>query len=164
MNEVRFYYIMYSIHYVCFILIEKLSNKPTLDKKTVAFMATATGLQSNMVDKQVIQFNHVISNEGVAYDKSTGMFTTPVDGIYNFQTTIRTYNNVEIWGHIDVNESPKVWFNARASDNRHDSGSQSLVISLSKGDKVTVRNHGGSGTLFGGHYTSFSGFMISSHL
>ena len=94
MNEVRFYYIMYSIHYVCFILIEKLSNKPTLDKKTVAFMATATGLQSNMVDKQVIQFNHVISNEGVAYDKSTGMFTTPVDGIYNFQTTIRTYNNV----------------------------------------------------------------------
>ena len=140
-----------------------MANRPTPVKKTVAFMATATGYQSNMADKQVIQFNHVITNEGGAYDNSTGIFTTPVDGTYNFQTTILTSNDVEIWGHIDVNESPKVWFNAKASDNRHDSGSQSLVISLIKGDKVTARTAHNSGTLYGEHYTSFSGFLFSSH-
>ena len=150
---------------LCLFFISKGNdgNKPTPGTKAVAFMATSTYVQSNMADKQVIQFNHIVTNEGGAYDNSTNIFTTPVDGTYNFQTTILTNNDVEIWGHIDVNESPKVWFNAKASDNRHDSGSQYLVISLSKGDKVTVRNHGSSGNIYGGHYTSLSGFLIFSH-
>jgi len=125
-------------------------------------MATAVDRQSNMADKQVVQFSHVITNEGGAYDKSKGTFNAPVNGIYNFQTTILTDNEVEIWGYIDVNGTPRVWFNAKATDNRHDSGSQSLVISLRKGDKVTVRNENSGGKLYGGHYTSFSGFLLSS--
>ena len=34
-----------------------------------------------------------------------------------------------------------------------------LVISLRKGDTVSVRTGDNSGAIFGGHYTSFSGFF-----
>ena len=61
-------------------------------------MATGIVVQTKTV------FHRVITNEGGAYDNSTGVFTTPVKGTYNFQTTILTYTNSEIWAYFDVNE------------------------------------------------------------
>lgn len=142
------------------VTVSKTEVREECSSSKVAFMATATPRQSGLQEKQVLVFDHVVTNVGNGYDKSSGTFIAPVDGIYSFSTTVLTDNNVEIWGFIDVNESPKVWYNARGTDGRHDSGSQSLIIRLSKGDRVTVRNYANGGNIYGGHYTTFSGFML----
>lgn len=128
--------------------------------RRVAFFATASDRQSGLSDQQVIKFNKVITNVGQGYDHSSGIFTAPTDGTYNFQTTVLTDNNAEIWGFIDVNGNSNAWYNAHATNGRHASGSQNLVVALKQGDQISVRNYGSGGMLYGGHYTTFSGYLL----
>ena len=39
-------------------------------------------------------FNKVLTNEGEAYDESTGVFTCPISGIYVFTVVASTFNNL----------------------------------------------------------------------
>lgn len=113
-----------------------------------------------MADKQILEFDNVLTNVGNGYDKATSTFKAPVDGTYWFQTTVLSFNNVEIWGYIAVNETPKVWYNARGTDNRHCSGSQTLIITLKKGDSVAVHNQNNNGNIYGDNYTTFAGYLL----
>lgn len=129
------------------------------DSNQVAFFATAPG-QSNLSDGEIIQFDTVLTNAGQGFNKYTGVFTAPVDGTYSFQTTILTDKDSEVWAYIGVNGIFKAYLNARGTDTRHGSGSQSLVITLLKGDQVTIRNSGNGGMIYGFGYTTFCGYLL----
>ena len=136
--------------------------RTTSSRKPIAFMATATHDQHKLADTQVIVFDNVITNIGEAFVNYTSTFTAPVDGIYTFHTTILTGKGLETWGYIDVNCTPRVRYNAQGTGKIYASTTQTLIVALVKGDHVSVRNSGGDGELYGKHYTSFSGYLVTS--
>ncbi|KAL3854177.1 hypothetical protein ACJMK2_013455 [Sinanodonta woodiana] len=69
-------------------LASKVSQATSNKTKAVAFTATLTKTIANMQLHQHIKFDHVITNEGSAYDSSTGTFTAPVTGVYAFYLTV----------------------------------------------------------------------------
>lgn len=101
-----------------------------------------------------------MTNIGQGFEKCTGIFTAPVNGTYSFQATILTDNNREFWGNIEVNGISKAKINARGTDNRYGSGSQSLVITLREGDQAAVHNRNDGGMIYGNSYTSFGGYLL----
>lgn len=116
--------------------------------------------RSSLSDGEIIQFDNVLTNVGQGFDKYTGVFTVPVNGTYSFQTTILTDKDSEVWAYIAVNGIFKAYLNARGTDNRHGSGSQSLVITLLEGDQVTIRNRRDGGMIYGLSYTTFGGYLV----
>ena len=44
-------------------------------------------------NKEVLVFQNIITNEGSGYDKSTGIFTAPVDGVYYFTVHVCAANS-----------------------------------------------------------------------
>jgi hypothetical protein len=69
-------------------------------------------------------------------------------------------NDKEIWDYLSVNEQRIAYFNAHGTEGRHDSGSATVVVQLSKGDKVTVNNLNAPGETYGESYTHFGGFRL----
>ena len=125
----------------------------------IAFTATSTQTKMVHQDKTVI-FDNVITNVGGAYNNSTGVFTAPQDGTYMIQATIRASHGEEIWANLSVNKSRVVSVNARGTDGRHGMGSQSMVVTLGKGDIVTIECKNENGNFYGHYYETFSGYFL----
>uniref|UniRef100_K1QYK6 Complement C1q tumor necrosis factor-related protein 3 n=1 Tax=Magallana gigas TaxID=29159 RepID=K1QYK6_MAGGI len=68
---------------------EKVNCKdPKID--TIAFQSTITKHLVNLKAKETVIFDKVSLNEGNAFDKTSGVFTAPSDGIYSFTWTTLT--------------------------------------------------------------------------
>lgn len=51
---------------------------------TVAFHAKLKNPISSLSPNQIIKYDDVITNIGEGYDRTTGKFTAPMDGVYSF--------------------------------------------------------------------------------
>ena len=60
-----------------------------------------------------------------------------MDEVYMFAASIFADNNEEFWGYIKAQDS-LVRINDRGTEDRYGRGSQTMVVALQKGDKVTV--------------------------
>lgn len=108
-----------------------------------------------------LMFSTIIYNEGGAYDASTGVFTSPTDGIFVFYVTITAYSSNTIYVDIVKNRSSSVRALAYGGTS-HQTGTNMAVFSLRRGDKVWVKYHSGQGFYTDSTpITSFTGFMIS---
>lgn len=56
----------------------------TVKSETVVFQSSLTKTMENMKHQETIIFDTVSLNEGNAYDKTTGTFTAPFDGLFSF--------------------------------------------------------------------------------
>lgn len=138
--------------------IQKDFNELTSDlvsSSTIAFSAVSTISISDGKKDEIVVFNIVRINLGGGYDPASGKFTAPRSGTYMFYSSVLTGNGAEIWLYIAVNDEALVRINARATDNRHDSGSQAIIRTLNAGDIVSVRNKNEGASIYGGIYTSF---------
>ncbi|XP_060554169.1 uncharacterized protein LOC132715199 [Ruditapes philippinarum] len=71
-------------------MLKELSEN--MKKPSVAFFAhNVVDRKLDMTDKTII-FTTATTNEGSGYDTSTGIFTTPVGGLYQFIVNYCTYN------------------------------------------------------------------------
>lgn len=126
----------------------------------VAFTAGVTESKSYWSSGNLI-FSTIIYNEGGAYDASTGVFTSPTDGIFVFYVTITAYSSNTIYVDIVKNRSSSVRALAYGGTS-HQTGTNMAVFSLGRGDKVWVKQHSGQGFYTASTpITSFTGFMIS---
>ncbi|XP_060583028.1 uncharacterized protein LOC132739347 [Ruditapes philippinarum] len=73
--------------------IKELDQATEKKTQTVAFNVMDA---ISFTDREPVKFSNVIFNEGDAYNKDTGMFTAPTDGIYQF--------NAHICGKKDAGE------------------------------------------------------------
>uniref|UniRef100_K1RAZ6 Caprin-2 n=1 Tax=Magallana gigas TaxID=29159 RepID=K1RAZ6_MAGGI len=115
-----------------------------------------------MKEQETVIFDKVSLNEGNAYDKTSGIFTAPMDGIYSFTWSMLTQKGKYFVSDI-VRNGHKVASNY--SDGRgHDHGSMSTEhanIKMKKGDKVWIRTHRTWGQYaHGGDWCSFSGVKL----
>lgn len=129
------------------------------EEPTIAFLAVLNVHRSNLAGKATIVFDTAITNLGNGYNSSDGVFTAPYSGTYLFSATILADNGGEVWSQFMLNEEKVAHIYARASDGRHDQGSNTVILQLSKGDRVYVQNYHKT-IIYGSRYSSFSGALL----
>uniref|UniRef100_A0A8W8LPR6 C1q domain-containing protein n=1 Tax=Magallana gigas TaxID=29159 RepID=A0A8W8LPR6_MAGGI len=125
----------------------------------IAFQTSLTKSLQNMKNQETVIFDKVSLNEGNAYDKTSGIFTAPSDGIFSFSWTILTTTGKYFITEI-VRNGQKVASN-HADGRGHDGNPSSTAhpnIKMKKGDKVWIRTHSTSGQYaHGSGWNYFSG-------
>ncbi|XP_061167442.1 heavy metal-binding protein HIP-like [Saccostrea echinata] len=130
------------------------------DKKgTVAFQTTLSKYLENMGNEQRVIFDKVTLNEGNGYDKKTGVFTAPDEGVYKFSWTIMTKGGKYFISEI-IHDGKKIARNY--ADGRgltgYDMSTTNAIVKMKKGDKVWIRTYHNYGQYaFGEHWGNFSG-------
>lgn len=129
--------------------------------KIVAFSAGLTHTMP-VSSGETIPFDKIFANVGGGYDSTTGVFTAPKSGIYDF--TIHGY---------DSNQDKAMWIELKKNDdllvsisgyNSHSTAGNSVITYLSAGERVYVQARPNQQfSLFGKPdqvYATFSGYMI----
>ena len=126
----------------------------------------------NAVDRspetnQIIIFNSVIQNRGNAYDSVTGIFTTPVDGIYTFNVQVCTHSSKWAYFQLALDRMDNVILTVSSynGDASYTTVSNSVSYYLTEGQRLWVKsyyNSGSSHTLYdnGNCWNQFSGALI----
>ena len=128
-------------------------------KQKVAFTAGVTS-SSTTWNSGTLIFNSVILNVGTGYNPSTGIFTSPVAGMYVFYVTAVEFNKQDLRVDIVLNSVSKVR-TMGFSDAIHQTGTNMVVLNLQKGDSVWVRHQYGTGYWTQSvPATTFTGFLI----
>ncbi|XP_062598951.1 complement C1q-like protein 4 isoform X2 [Saccostrea cucullata] len=107
-------------------------------------------------------YNTVLVNDANAYNKATGTFTTPSDGVYVFTWATLTEPGKAAHPYLRINGKYKGWAafnNTRTSQQFWSSGSNTIVVRLKKGDKVNVAS-GYLAAYARERFSSFSGWKI----
>ncbi|XP_062601053.1 uncharacterized protein LOC134262704 [Saccostrea cucullata] len=110
-------------------------------------------------------FPKVVYNEGEGYDPSTGVFTSPTDGVFIFYISILSGNKDNIWVDIVLNDVTKVRalaYSVSVPGNIEQAGSNVALLQLKRGDKVKTRTANSAGRYHSHNVPicTFSGFQI----
>ncbi|XP_069131944.1 uncharacterized protein [Argopecten irradians] len=131
-----------------------------------AFSAQTSHHDVSLVTHQTVPFPHVILNEGSAYDNLTGVFTCPEPGVYHFSVTIMAFRDDQVETELVVNGNHAM-LNYAGGTQRYNQGTNSVLVRLDVGDRVWVRilnspdvQTDGDIRIYGGGWTTFTGFMI----
>ena len=130
----------------------------------VAFQATlTTGQLGPNYAGGAIKFNDVSLNVGNGYNPSTGMFTAPIGGLYQFSATYLQQTGYS--SHVRMMKGSSVVSDIHSNHKNYDQLSKTILVVLAKGDTFWVKLekssnyavHGGS------RYTEFGGFLLSAN-
>ncbi|KAL4223211.1 Complement C1q-like protein 4 [Mactra antiquata] len=128
-----------------------------------AFYATHTVWGNHHLGvNQVIPFELAITNVGNGFNNVTSTFIAPVDGTYVFHATVMgidTHSSAHMRAHFDVDGTPYSVFWVTAFDQ----SSQMLIINLTTGQNVSLRNDHSDEGYIGTHHSTFSGFLLYQH-
>lgn len=112
-------------------------------------------------DNQAIKYDRVLINIGNGYDKWSGHFTAPVNGLYMFSCTIMAVNTDSI--AVLMVKNGQVMAYAHSNPSPSETGAISLVLALKRGDRLWIRRHYG-GRSIRANYNLFSGYLISRNI
>ena len=110
-------------------------------------------------------FNRTLFNIGGGYDPSTGVFTTPVSGLYLFSLHFMGgshSNSTNLATYVDGRQTLCVAFAMGVDRQENDQGSCTAVAQLQQGQGVSVKVYYGTPTIWGSILTSFSGVLVQS--
>ncbi|KAL3882722.1 hypothetical protein ACJMK2_029034 [Sinanodonta woodiana] len=124
----------------------------------IGFCATLYKGEVPVHASEIILFDNVLQNEGNGFNKQTGIFTCPLSGIYFFSLSILVQPGSAIDVYIIVN-GQIIAKSYAYGVNYSDQGSISSIVRCEAGQNVWIGVYGGT-QLYGGLYTSFSGFFL----
>ncbi|XP_069118725.1 complement C1q tumor necrosis factor-related protein 7-like [Argopecten irradians] len=130
-------------------------------KHRIAFYAELGNDLTQLFANQQLAVSDVL-NVGGGYDKHTGKFTAPVDGIYVFSVTVVVGKggSVVVFLHKGRHVIMDVY---AGSVTDRDSGSNTIAVHLRTGDRVWIQIHRhsyNSGTVIDNRFTTFTGFLL----
>lgn len=131
----------------------------------VAFTVVHDGTGQRITHQsQVVKYNQVKFNIGGGYHKYSGRFVAPVKGTYVFFFSLEPTPGTKASFYITVNDRGMVEGVSGAIHNEYNMSSNMVVVSLRKGDHVSVMTHHGwkidprQRLRYSGN--SFSGFLL----
>ncbi|KAH3747725.1 hypothetical protein DPMN_182154 [Dreissena polymorpha] len=145
-------------------------NQVLHNPQAVAFTAQLSHDMTNIGANQPVVFDHVVTNPGNSYDKTTGHFTAPQNGLYIFYLTITSYANYGSSFYLIKNSHSLLAITStptlvHGNQTNPETNTHVITEQLHAGDQVWVQNgrfnpHEGLG---GNDQTSFSGHMITPY-
>ena len=130
----------------------------------VAFQATLTSghLGPNYADG-AIKFNDVSLNIGNGYKPSSGKFTAPVGGLYQFTASYLQQNGYT--SYVRLMKDNTVLSDIHANHKNYDQLTKTILVTLKKGDTFWVKLEKNSiYAVYGtSRYTEFGGFLVSDN-
>jgi hypothetical protein len=113
---------------------------------------------------EILIFEKTFTNEGTGYDTSTGLFTAPVRGLYQFDVHTCTLNDKYANPGL-VLEGNIIAAHAHYGDAIHSCSSFGAIIRVRSGEKVWVKStsSGSNRQLYQGYHwmNTFSGVLVS---
>ena len=119
------------------------------------------------------QFDHVIFNDGDAYNPALGVFTAPYDGVYVFATQLFTQAEERAMNDIVVNgnSASRMALDAASqgsssSAEREQSVVTTVNVKLVQGDTVWVQNGYGHPVplgIYGKYHSLFTGALLYAY-
>ncbi|XP_028401091.1 complement C1q tumor necrosis factor-related protein 3-like [Dendronephthya gigantea] len=131
-------------------------------KTLVAFQATLTsGNIGPNYSLGAIRFNTVDLNTGNGYSASTGKFTAPIAGLYQFSASYLQRHGYS--SHVKLMKGNTVFSELHANHKNYDQLSKTILVALAKGETFWVQLHRSSTYAVhgAGRYTQFGGFLLS---
>ncbi|XP_014881884.1 complement C1q-like protein 4 [Poecilia latipinna] len=131
-------------------------------QKNVAFSATIIESADSFTGpyspgtSNILKFDRVFTNFGNAYNKKTGVFTAPVNGIYHFSFMTFGYGSHTSGAILVKNGSYQVSTWEFTGLDASDTTSNSVILEMNAGDCVNVILWQGSKI----HTGVFSGFLV----
>ncbi|XP_061182387.1 complement C1q-like protein 4 [Saccostrea echinata] len=132
----------------------------------VAFYVYLSSTEPSPSVHHTIIFDYVKTNTGEAYNRHSGMFTAPTDGVYVFTWSTYSDHHGVIYTEIVVNSDV---IGSALSDsinvNAVDAATGNIVVEISQNDVVFIRTnsiHHGTGDIlsYPRYRTSFSGWKL----
>lgn len=134
-------------------------------QKELAFTVVHDGTGQRITHQsQVVKYNQVQFNIAGGYRKYSGRFVAPVKGTYVFFVSLEPTPGTKASFVITVNDREMVEGVSGAIHNEYNMSSNMVVVSLRKGDHVSVMTHHGwkidprQRLRYSGN--SFSGFLL----
>ncbi|XP_028415484.1 complement C1q-like protein 3 [Dendronephthya gigantea] len=129
----------------------------------IAFQATLTSgnIGPNYADG-AIKFNDVALNIGKGYNPTTGKFTAPIAGLYQFTATY-----LQRYGYnsgVKLMKNNNIISEIHANHKTYDQLTKTIFVVLAKGDTFWVELRNGSTfSIYGiSRSTEFGGFLLSA--
>ena len=116
----------------------------------------------NLANNEVVKFDKVWTNIGNGYDSSSGVFTAPRGGVYQFSCSAMTAYDKILRLHLMKNDQRTV--SLYPGQSGYNTGTLSMVLELKKGDRVYIKQGGREKSLYsesGSNFCMFSGYFIS---
>ncbi|XP_057190421.1 complement C1q-like protein 2 isoform X2 [Triplophysa rosa] len=107
----------------------------------VAFAASLGSVQNHgpFNTEVTLAYKDVFVNHGNAYNPSTGIFRTPVKGVYFFTINGHSHSSKPLGLRLFKNEQQMVTVYSHPQGNRYETATNSVSLILEEGDDVYVR-------------------------
>ncbi|VDH90089.1 Hypothetical predicted protein [Mytilus galloprovincialis] len=139
--------------------IQKGTNQR--DETSSAFAASLTAART-LGTGEIVKFDKVWTNVNNDYDPSTGVYTAPKQGVYQFLCTVMTANNKTLRLLLWKNDMKTVA--VYPGNSGYNTGTINMILELKKGDKVYIKQASldklyiYSESAY--NYSMFSGYLI----
>lgn len=111
--------------------------------------------------QDTVVFDEIALNEGNAYNKTSGIFTTPFDGLYSFTLTLSKGGKLFITEIVKNGHPISCNYNDGRCRDWYPKSSSHFNIKIKSGDKVLIRTHSRLGQYaYGGNWGNFSGTTL----
>ncbi|KAL4240136.1 positive regulation of adiponectin secretion [Mactra antiquata] len=130
--------------------------------EVVAFSAYLAHDVTGLGPAHTIVLDGVYLNDGNAYNKFTGIFTVPIDGVYLLFFACQDYHSHRIYTQLVVDGVAKSTI-LEFANGQHAMGANTVILKLTVGQSVWVRTHPKEGgDSFQIDTTTFSGTLLYS--
>ncbi|XP_071137314.1 cerebellin-3-like [Mytilus edulis] len=116
-----------------------IPSTPSNSRKVGFLVSNSKDLQ-NIGNGAIVVYDTVTNNLGGGYDKSTGVFTAPVEGLFYFTWTVLVHYGKTFYTQLNLNDTIVARNHAGASGmSTNMPSSQSVVLQMKKNDKVSIK-------------------------
>lgn len=143
-------------------MLDNVSKCSCPSKSQVVFNAEM-GSSKTYQKGSIWIYDKVVTNVGNAYNPSTGKFTAPTSGIYQFNwytlsnPQVKSHAGLFVNGEIKARQAS----NNNGGTNQYITAGSSMALPLNKGDEVYIMDVHGYTVNLGSQWTAFGGVLIN---